>query len=71
MTDTHHGAGQASLVSAERVGSVIGVTGRTVRRWARAGSIPSVRCGPRTIRFDPEAIGAWAAEHANEVEEAR
>ena len=30
-----------------------------LRRLVRQGKIPHIELGPRTIRFDPEAIDAW------------
>ena len=31
----------------------------TIRHWARLGRVPCLRCGPRSLRFDLQAV-----EHA-------
>ncbi len=41
----------------------LGITPRTLRRWARVNYVPHVRLGPdtaRAIRFCPEILGRWA-----------
>jgi excisionase family DNA binding protein len=50
------------LLTAEEVGELIGVSGYTVREWAREHRIPHVRFGGRTLRFRLSSVQAWIAE---------
>ena len=36
----------------------------TLRRLVSAGTLPHLRIGPRTVRFDPDAIDAWLASRS-------
>jgi len=42
----------SSLVTAEQLAQRLQVRKTTVDHWARIGTIPSVRIGPRIVRFD-------------------
>jgi excisionase family DNA binding protein len=53
-----------TLVSDEEVAAKLNVKRSTVRAWARAGKLPSVRLSYKVIRFDPDVIDAWILEHA-------
>lgn len=44
------------LVGKRRMAEVLGVVPNTVLRYAANGVIPSVRMGPRLIRFDQAAV---------------
>jgi len=51
-------------MSAAEVGKLLGISGRTVLRWAsRDASVPAVRLGDRTIRFERRAVLTWIASH--------
>lgn len=50
------------LLSARVVAHQLGVTANTVKSWARAGKIASVRLSARCIRFDPDAVAAFLAQ---------
>jgi excisionase family DNA binding protein len=49
----------APYVTAREIAQVLGVHHVTVLRWAREGTLPSVRVGGR-VRFDPVAVAAAA-----------
>ncbi len=44
------------LVDAVELGGALGVSGSTIRRWARQGTIPAIRVTARTLRFSTEAV---------------
>jgi excisionase family DNA binding protein len=46
------------LVNASAVAAALGVSRETVYRLARLDRLPSVRIGPRSVRFDPAAVAA-------------
>jgi excisionase family DNA binding protein len=50
-------------VRAEEIARSLGVSRSTIFRAAAAGSLPSVRIG-RSVRFSPEAVERWLAEHS-------
>lgn len=53
--------GSAPLLTADQVGERFGVSGATVRRWARQHLIESiVMPNGRIVRFTPEAVDAFA-----------
>ena len=45
-------AAVSSLLTAEQLAQKLQVRKTTVAHWARIGTIPSVRIGPRIVRFD-------------------
>ena len=46
----------SELLTAAEVAERLRVKPSTVSGWAREGRIPSVRLGPKTIRFDGDAV---------------
>lgn len=66
-TDAKHGSlfdnkGQPCfLLKAIAVAQRLGVSPKTVYRWAKTGLIPCLVIGPRTVRFRPEDIDAIIA----------
>jgi predicted DNA-binding transcriptional regulator AlpA len=51
----------ADLLDAKAAGKIIGVEARTMTAWAREGRVPSLRLGPKTIRWTRSMLEAWAA----------
>lgn len=49
---------ETELLTCEEVGARLRVRPGTVRLWTRAGRIPAVRTGPKTIRYDWQAVRA-------------
>lgn len=49
---------ETELLTCEEVGARLRVRPGTVRLWTRAGRIPAVRIGPKTIRYDWRAVRA-------------
>lgn len=45
------------LLTPEQVAELLGVTTRTVRRWARDGMLDRIELG-RLVRFTPDAVAA-------------
>ncbi len=52
-----------SLLRAEDVARRLSISPRAVYRLAERGELPAIRWG-RVVRFDPEALERWLAEHA-------
>jgi len=48
--------GSSLLVTTRDLADFLGVTADTIRRWARAGRIPCLRVGQKTLRFDRDAV---------------
>lgn len=46
------------LLTAAEVADLLRVSESTIKQWARAGVIPSVRCTPTTVRFDFSEVRA-------------
>ena len=46
------------LLTASQVGALAQVSERTVRRWVKEGTIPTIRRG-RLVRFDWAKVRAW------------
>ena len=58
-----------SLLTAEEVQAMLGLkTVETVYRWASAGVLPRVVLGTRAIRFRPQDVEAFIAEHLEVTE---
>ena len=47
------------LLAADEVARRLGVSAKTVQRWARDGLIEHVRLGRYLVRFTEEAVGAF------------
>lgn len=56
-----------TLIGVAEVGKRLGLPPRTVTRLARAGELPSVRLGERTLRFDPNDVEAFIASRKTEA----
>lgn len=54
------------LLDADGAAAYLGVSQRTVRKWANQGRVPSVKLG-RALRFQPEALRAWVDTRAQGV----
>jgi excisionase family DNA binding protein len=50
-----------SLMTADEVAELLGVTSAWVYAQSRAGRIPTVRLGQRYYRYRREAVEAWIA----------
>jgi excisionase family DNA binding protein len=49
------------LLKAEEVAALLAVPKTRVWSMSRRGEIPTVRIGPREVRYRPEDIDAWIA----------
>ncbi len=54
---------QEGLIKPAEVGRRLGLGQREVYRLAKTGRLPSVRFGPRAIRFRPEDVDAFISAH--------
>jgi excisionase family DNA binding protein len=61
----------AALLTAEQLASELGLRPGTIKRWARAGIIPSLRLSGKVIRFDPDAVGQVLRDRAQRTRGAR
>ena len=48
------------LVNAKRAAECLGVSVARLYELARVGAIPTVRLGPKQLRFDEDALTTWA-----------
>jgi excisionase family DNA binding protein len=55
--------GGAKYLTAKQVGSLVGVTPKTVQKWAERDGLPAIRIG-RECRFRPEDVKEWLGERA-------
>ena len=44
------------LLRADDVAEIVGAPATTVKRWAREGTLPSLMLGPKTLRFERQAV---------------
>jgi excisionase family DNA binding protein len=51
------------LVTAREVAELLGVSTGALLRWTRRGEIPAVKLPGGAVRYRPDAIEAWLAEH--------
>lgn len=49
------------LLTAEELAALLNVSEKTVYRWSKLGSLPSVRLGT-TVRFEPAVVSMWLRE---------
>lgn len=61
-TGTSPPCGEQSLLTAEQVGAMLGMSAEWVWEASRRGEIPTVKLG-RYRRYRPEAIQAWLREN--------
>ncbi|MHB1763267.1 MAG: helix-turn-helix domain-containing protein [Acidimicrobiales bacterium] len=57
-SETPHPVG--TWLTAPEIAAHLGVSLRTISTWTAAGQIPCVRLPGRIVRFDREAVDAWA-----------
>ena len=55
---------RSGLVNVEAAAEILGVQVSTVYAWAEQERVPHVRLG-RALRFDPEVLRRWIAEHSS------
>jgi excisionase family DNA binding protein len=55
----------SALLTDRDVAALLLVQPDTVRRWAAAGQLPSVRLGGRLLRFRAEDVERWIDEYAH------
>lgn len=48
-----------TLLSAKDVAERLGVTERSVRRWAQEGQLPHLKLAGTVLRFDADAVARW------------
>lgn len=53
---------QARLLKAFEVAEILGVSTPTVLRWARGGSLPSIKLPGGPVRFREDIVEAWLDE---------
>lgn len=66
-----HGPGRASdlrLLTPAEAGDRLGVSSRTVLKWARSEGMPHRELGPKVIRFVESEIVEWGARRDGERE---
>lgn len=51
------------LFTVKQAGKLLGVTPRTLERWAASGHLPRVEVGPRTIRYRSDDLAALLNDH--------
>lgn len=49
------------LLTAEELAALLNVSEKTVYRWSKLGSLPSVRLGT-VVRFEPAVVSMWLRE---------
>ena len=53
------------LLDINQIGELLGVSARSVRRWAEAGAFPhGIRIGRRAVRWPVEQVEQWVAEQS-------
>ena len=55
------------LLSPDEAGAVLGVTGRTVLKWAKNEGLPHRELGPKVVRFVESEILEWGARRPRKV----
>ena len=58
----------SALLSADQLGEIYTVSGRTVRRWHDEGRIPAEVCEGTTLRFDPDQVAVVLKNRARKLE---
>lgn len=56
------------LWDVNEVAEFLGMAGGSIYHLLSARKIPCVRLSARCVRFDPEVIKAWVAQHSEEPE---
>lgn len=55
--------GGTQYLNSRQVADLVGVTPKTVQKWAERDGLPAIKIG-RESRFRPEDVTAWLAERA-------
>lgn len=60
------------LLTIQEVANLLKVSPRTIHNYRRFGGLPALYMSDkgRTIRFDPDAVAAWASARATEPSDA-
>jgi hypothetical protein len=53
---------ESKLVNYQAMAAQLGIAERTLRTWASARKVPSLRLGHRTVLFDPPKVRAALTE---------
>lgn len=61
MTTLEQLQARRGLLTAEELAALLNVSEKTVYRWSKSGSLPTVRIGT-LIRFEPAAVSNWLRE---------
>jgi excisionase family DNA binding protein len=51
------------LLTARDLAELLGVSSETVLRWTRRREVPAIKLPGGAVRYRPDAIEAWLAEH--------
>lgn len=63
--EDHDGSERVPLLTRAQVAAELGVKESTVQAWeANGAGPPSVKLGWRTVRYPPNLLDEWLAEHA-------
>jgi len=54
-----HETRPSSFLTSREMASYLHISESALRTLVRRGQIPHLRLGPRTIRFDPQALDSW------------
>jgi excisionase family DNA binding protein len=52
------------LLTARELADRLGVSAETVLRWTRRGELPAIKLPGGAIRYHPDDLADWLAEHA-------
>jgi excisionase family DNA binding protein len=52
------------LLTGRQVADQLGISTKTVLRWALEGELPSIRLSNRAIRFRPDQLEQWLDQRA-------
>jgi excisionase family DNA binding protein len=61
MTTLEQLQARRGLLTAEDIAALLNISEKTVYRWSKSGSLPSVRIGT-LVRFEPAAVSSWLRE---------
>jgi excisionase family DNA binding protein len=61
MTTLEQLQARRGLLTAEELAALLNVSEKTVYRWSKSGSLPSVRIGT-LVRFEPATVSTWLRE---------
>jgi len=59
--------GIGRLVTVRELATILAVSEKTVRDWVFKRRVPTVRPGPRMVRFALREIGRWLLERESET----